>query len=517
MKQPTTYDKVPYESFPFPDTHPDRLATLGHLFGLQPPQLGRCRVLELGCASGGNLIPMALSMPDAEFVGIDLSTVQVSDGQRAIGELGLTNIRLLAMSITEIDESLGQFDYILTHGVYSWVPNEVQEKILSICSRQLTSNGIAFVSYNTLPGWRMRGMIRDAMRFHAMQFEDPSIRVGQARGILDFLAKWVPSENNAYGMLLQSELDILRNAADYYILHEHLEDINEPIYFHEFIARAGKHHLQYLAEADITTMLASNLPPDVSETLVRIAPDVIRQEQFMDFLRNRTFRQTLLIRDDRTVIRTLTPERVTSLWVSANLTPCSVNMPSSAQQSVFQGLKGGMVTSSNAVTKAAFQILAECWPGRLLFSDLLSKTEERLGGSGDDHPQENGLSAEAILASDILQCHLGGMVELHSCPAPFVAYAGVFPKASPLVQWQIGNKMNQLTTLRHDIVKVDEGVGKFLKLLDGTRNRVELCAEVAALNLQIAPNPDNKEHFATIGEWVDRILIQLGRSALLLG
>ncbi len=77
--------------------------------------------------------------------------------------------------------------------------------------------------------------------------------------------------------------------------------------------------------------------------------------------------------------------------------------------------------------------------------------------------------------------------------------------------------MDQLTTLRHEIVKVDEGVGKFLKLLDGTRNRAELCAEVAALNLQIAPSPDNKENIATIGEWVERILIQLGRSALLLG
>jgi len=517
MKQPTTYDKVPYESFPFPDTHPDRLATLGHLFGLRPPQLGNCRVLELGCASGGNLIPMALSMPDAEFVGIDLSTVQISDGQRAIGELGLTNIRLLAMSITEIDESLGQFDYILTHGVYSWVPNEVQEKILSICARQLTNNGVAFVSYNTLPGWRMRGMIRDAMRFHAMQFEDPSVRVGQARGILDFLAKWVPSEKNAYGMLLQSELDILRNAADCYILHEHLEDINEPIYFHEFIERAGRHQLQYLAEADISTMLASNLPPDISDTLVRIAPDVIRQEQFMDFLRNRTFRQTLLVRNEHAILRTLTPERVTALWVSANLLPSNENTPSSSQQSVFQGPKGGMVASSNAVTKAAFQILAECWPGRLLFSDLLSKAKERLGRSGNDHSEEHGLSAESILASDILQCHLGGLVELHSCPAPFVAHAGVLPKASPLAQWQVRNKLDQLTTLRHEIVKVDEGVGKFLKLLDGTRNRAELSAAVAALNLQIAPTPDNKEHIATISEWVERILIQLGRSALLLG
>ena len=517
MTQPTTYDVVPYESFPFPDTHPDRLATLGHLFGLRPPRLANCRVLELGCASGGNLIPMAISMPDAAFVGIDLSTVQVAKGQQAIAELGLSNIRLLAISITEIDESLGQFDYILTHGVYSWVPNEVQEKILSICARQLTPDGIAFVSYNTLPGWRMRGMIRDAMRFHAMQFEDPALRVGQARGILDFLAKWVPSENNAYGMLLQSELEILRNAADYYILHEHLEDINEPIYFHEFIERAGRHRLQYLAEADITTMLASNLPPDVYETLVRIAPDVIRQEQFMDFLRNRTFRQTLLVRDNHTIVRTLTPERVTALWVSANLVPADTNTASSENQQVFQSPKGGMMSSSNAVTKAAIQILAACWPGRLAFSDLLAQAKEHMAESGDDHPEGQELGAASILASDILQCHLGGLVELHAGPAPFVSQAGDFPKASPLAQWQVGKKLNQLTTLRHEIVNVDEGVGKFLKLLDGTRNRAALSAEAAALNLPIANTPDSKEGNSAFEAWVDRILIQLARSSLLLG
>ena len=73
--QRTSYDEVPYESFPFPQTHPDHLATLGRLFAIQPPPLERCRVLELGCASGGNLIPMAVAMPQAEFFGVDLSAI----------------------------------------------------------------------------------------------------------------------------------------------------------------------------------------------------------------------------------------------------------------------------------------------------------------------------------------------------------------------------------------------------------------------------------------------------------
>lgn len=516
-RQATTYDVVPYESFPFPDTHPDRLATLGRLFGLRPPSLTNCRVLELGCASGGNLIPMALAMPEAEFVGVDLSSVQVAQGQQAITELGLGNIRLLPISITDIDESLGQFDYILTHGVYSWVPNEVQEKILSICARQLSANGVAYVSYNTLPGWRMRGLIRDAMRFHAMQFDDPALRVAQARGILDFLAKWVPAENNAYGMLLRSELDTLRNAADYYILHEHLEDINEPIYFHEFVERAGRHGLQYLAEADISTMLASNFPQGVFETLVRIAPDVIRQEQFMDFLRNRTFRQTLLVRREHSIVRTLTPQCVSALWVSAALTSVSGNPdPASSQDAVFQGPKGGMVSTANAVTKAAIQILARRWPGRVSFSQLLDGANELVARNGERISPKPGLSPESILASDLLQCHMGGMVELHSAPAPFVTEPGERPMASPLARWQAAKGLRRVTTMRHEVAFIDEGSGKLLGLLDGTRTREALCTAAGDLNLHKSIGEDGKPSAVPIREWVDRSLSQMARSAVIL-
>ncbi|MDI6747189.1 MAG: class I SAM-dependent methyltransferase [Rhodocyclaceae bacterium] len=516
-KPATTYDVVPYESFPFPDTHPDRLATLGRLFGLRPPSLDNCRVLELGCASGGNLISMALAMPEAEFVGVDLSSVQVAQGQQAITELELSNIRLLSTSITDIDESLGQFDYILTHGVYSWVPNEVQEKILSICAKQLSANGIAYISYNTLPGWRMRGLIRDAMRFHAMQFEDPALRVAQARGILDFLAKWVPAENNAYGMLLKSELDTLHNAADYYILHEHLEDINEPIYFHEFVERAGRHGLQYLAEADISTMLASNLPKGVFDTLVRIAPDVIRQEQFMDFLRNRTFRQTLLVRDEHSIVRTLTPQCVSALWASATLTSVGGNPDlASPQEALFQGPKGGMVATSNAVTKAAIQILTQHWPGRLSFSALLDGANELVARSGEHISPKPVLSPESILASDLLQCHMSGMVELHSGPAPFVTQPGEHPVASALARWQAGRGLRQVTTLRHEMVLLEDGPAKLLALLDGTRSRNELYIATEELGLHRVALQGSQKIYLPIREWVDHVLSQMARSALML-
>ena len=152
----TAYDEVPYPSYPLPQSHPDHLATLATLLGLSPPTTERCRVLELGCASGGNLIPMALTSPDSRFVGIDLSREQIAEGQKTVEALGLTNIELRHLSILDVDDSFGPFDYIVCHGVYSWVPENVQDRILAICARNLVPEGIGYVSYNTYPGWHMQ-------------------------------------------------------------------------------------------------------------------------------------------------------------------------------------------------------------------------------------------------------------------------------------------------------------------------------------------------------------------------
>ena len=160
MSQPSSYDRVPYDSKPFPQTHPDRLATMASLFGLKPPLVDTAQVLELGLAGGGNLIPMAVALPDSHFVGIDLSPRQVDEGVRVVERLGLTNIELRAQDILDLGEDLGVFDYILCHGVYSWVPASVQEKILEIHARHLAPGGIGYISYNAYPGWHLRGVVR---------------------------------------------------------------------------------------------------------------------------------------------------------------------------------------------------------------------------------------------------------------------------------------------------------------------------------------------------------------------
>lgn len=152
MPLEVSYDELPYPSLSYAPTHPDRLATLATLLGMDPAPVGQCRVLALGCAGAGNIIPMAYVLPDAEFVGIDASARQIKRGQTVVEALRLDNISLEHLDIQDITPGLGEFNYIIAHGVYSWVPSEVQDSLLRVCKENLASNGVAYVSYNTYPG-----------------------------------------------------------------------------------------------------------------------------------------------------------------------------------------------------------------------------------------------------------------------------------------------------------------------------------------------------------------------------
>src|SRR5262245_44970573 len=318
----TAYDEVPYNSYSFPESHPDRMATVAHLFGLKPVSPENCRVLELGAASGGNIAPMAALYPNSQFIGIDLSKRQVDAGKQLYEPLGMKNLELRHNSILDVDDSFGKFDYIICHGVYSWVPNEVQEKIMAICHDNLTENGVAYISYNTLPGWHMRGMIRDMMRYHSMRFKEPAVRIAQARALLDFIAKSVGTGGeNPYSALLKVATQFLKQSEDWYLYHEHLEEINAPVYFHQFVERAQKAGLRFLGESMVRQMVPGNYPQEVEQVLQRLAPDIIYMEQYMDFLRNRMFRQTLLCLPQHNPQYGLNPDRLPGLHIASPLRP----------------------------------------------------------------------------------------------------------------------------------------------------------------------------------------------------
>jgi cyclopropane fatty-acyl-phospholipid synthase-like methyltransferase len=411
----TSYDELPYGDRTHRATDPDLLAVVATLFGMSPAPPDQCRVLELGCAGGGNLSHLAKRLPGSSFVGIDLSERQVSSGREKIRELGLTNVELHAMSILDVQPELGRFDYILCHGVYSWVPSAVRDKILAICATNLMPQGIAYVSYNCYPGWRTRGAVRELMLYHTRRAGDPLDRVRQAREALGFVAASVSNAAGFYGRMIAEEADRLEKAPDDYLFHEYLEDVNDPVYFHEFVEHAAAHRLQYLWEARVGEF-GCDLRPEVIQALRQMTPDLISQQQYIDFLTDRRFRSSLLCHDGIVLDRTIPAERMTGFHVVGLAAPqsASPDIASSASE-VFQTLEGAGISTNNPVFKAALTCLAQRAPAPLTFRELCAATRDRLRAT----PVEVPIPQEQIpyhVADLLRQGALVRLFELHMSP-----------------------------------------------------------------------------------------------------
>jgi methyltransferase-like protein/SAM-dependent methyltransferase len=521
----TSYDEIPYPSYSFPQTHPDRFAVVATILGLNPPRPEHCRVLELGCAAGGNLIPMADSLPESTFLGIDLSRRQVIEGQAAVAALGLRNIELRHQSILDFDPGSETFDYIICHGVYSWVPPEVQERILSICDRHLQPDGIAFVSYNTLPGWHMRGMIRDMMLFHGNRFSDPRQKVAQARGLIDFLASSVTMEQNPYGMFLRSELELLRKQPDAYLLHEHLEEHNAPIYFHQFVERVSHHDLRYLADVELNTLALSPFPPQVSQVLQRVCNDLLQLEQYLDFLRNRTFRQTLLGHKRLEPKYQVNPSVLKRFFIGSPLRPASAQPDlHSSNFELFQSPSGSTASSCHPIVKAAMMVLAEEWPQELPFDNLRARARAKLqprAARDDSVVRED----EQLLSQALLQFYTtaSGVVNLRPRPLRLMTRPSPQPLARPLARWQ-ARSSPRVTNLQHEQITLSEFGRQALLRLDGGRSRSDVVRELAELvqrgQLTLQQNGENIVEPRRVEQLLhpslDQQIEQFARQALLL-
>lgn len=507
----TSYDEVPYESKPLYSTHPDCLAAAARLRGMQAPLASRCRVLELGCAGGGNLIPMAYGLPESHFVGVDLSHRQIADGQAIYERLGLKNIALHAASIADVNESWGQFDYIICHGVFSWVPPAIQDHILWVCRHLLSPQGVAYISYNTNPGWRLKSVVRDLMRYHADRFDDPKVKVQQARSILTFMANASSTLNQPLSHLYASQAKSLPEEADYYLYHEHLEELNQAFYFREFVAKARVAELEYLGEAWHHTVI-DNLPPEVQEGLQAISSDLIDLEQFVDFVRSRTFRRTLLVHREAEFDRTPEPSVVEPLYFTGMARPES-SEPEVASEKAEKFLldDGTSATTNMAVLKAALVELFEGWPRAMAFRELLEGVYGRLHISPDQHEP-----IRALLAALLVRGYISQLVAVHCEPFRFTLSLSERPKASALAR-MLAPSTASLPSLRHRQVSLSDVDRLVLILADGTRT-IDQIAAAAGQQLGDQPDFQNRSELhgqAALEELVRSSLERQSRSGLL--
>ncbi|MHB8799400.1 MAG: methyltransferase regulatory domain-containing protein [Thermoanaerobaculia bacterium] len=476
----SSYDEVPYVDTCHATTHPDRLATLAAVHGLPAPPLESCRVLELGCARGGNLLPMALELPEASFVGVDLSTRQVAEARENADALGLRNVTFHAMGLEEIGAAFGTFDYVVCHGVYSWVPEPVRARILDICATNLSPNGLAYVSYNTYPGWSSRGMVRDLVRFHAREAETPEARVERARGFLEELAGHVARQEGAYASVLKVEASRFREADDTYLLHEFFEDDNAPCFVHEFLRRAEAAGLEFLTEAQAPGLF-DGLPEAARGLVARWAGDVAAREQYLDLMVNRTFRRTVLRRAGGPRAGVPSPEAVERLAARAVVVPAPVAWEAEGKDGPIEFVhpgRSGSIRTNDPALKAALLALYEARPAALPFATLWERVCESLSRSGHSWPRPAEATREALGAS-LLRLFLADFVELHVRPPRLAAEPAERPVGSPLARRQAASG-NVVTCLLRKRVELDELDRSVLLELDGTRTDAEVLAAVVA-------------------------------------
>ncbi len=459
------YDRVRYLSVALPQTHPDRMATHARLFGLEPAPVESCRVLEVGCSDGANLLPMAAAFPESTFVGIDIAEQPIAQGRAWVEAWGLTNLDLYVLDLMDVSASLGSFDYVIAHGVYSWVPDAVRDRLLGLLGEHLAPQGVAFVSYNALPGGHLRRMTREMMQYHIAGVAEPGKQVEQARALLVFLLDAQP-EDSTYRTVLDDEQDRCTRYTAEHFFHDHLADVNRPFYFHEFVAHAEQHGLQYLAEADFAAMQDRTFPPETRAVLDRLDGDPIRKEQYMDFLRNRMLRQTLVCRADAPVQRSPQPDRVRSLTVAAPIRPTARY---EAGTVTFEGAEGKSVRTGHPFAKAVCEYIGSAWPCAVAFEELWSAV-------GDT---EDEAITPDVLAGMLVDFYADGFVHLHTHAPTLVRDVSERPEASPLARRQVEDRVI-VTDGWHHSVALEPTERRVLHLLDGQHDRAALLATLNA-------------------------------------
>jgi len=441
---PTAYDAVPYRSLPIPEAHVDRLFMLGQLFGTSPVDPAQARVLEIGCSDGGHLVPQAVTYPRSQFVGIDLAATQIAAGRRWVAPLGLDNLRLEAGDATEVAQALGPFDYVLCHGVYSWVPAAVQPALLRTIAQVLAPGGIATVSFNVLPGFAVRQSIRTFLREHMAPTDDAADRVASARALIGFLHEATPTADPR-GRALQQACAELLGASPQYLVHGLLGEHNRPCTLVDFVRAAADQGLAYLGDAELGTMTGEGLPTASLEALASVPGDQLQRESVLDVLAQRTFRRSLLVPRSTPITRRVSWRRCLGWWVSARRVPPDVTDPTE---------------------RAAFVQLVDAWPGQLPVMDWLQATARAV-----DQPVD---VVAASLGPTLLPAWARGTLFLHPRDLGIATAVPDHPRAAEWARRQ--QSLGQpVTDLRHQHRVLPDRLGELLTRCTGEADRTELA------------------------------------------
>ena len=495
-----SYDDLPYDSLPLPETQPDFLAAIAALHAYAAPDPRAARVLELGCASGGNLIPLAFHYPESEFIGIELSRVQAEAGAEFIAQLGLRNARILHADLSALPEGLGQFDYIIAHGVYSWVPPAVQRALLQVCRDHLSPQGLAYISFNVTAGWQKIWPLREALLARTDAALPAPQRVAQARDVLAQLA------NEWDEPLLLREITHLQSAAPSYLFHEFLAEYNAPMSFSAFVAQLEQAGLSYVAEAGPRRALVE------LENTDWLAPQAIRArwldaETGLDEMLSTRFRRALVSRNDATPAQPPEAAHLSQLAFYADLhSDDEIDLNSDGAQD-FINAGGNRFTVTHPLLKAALMALSGAYPAALTYDELIDAA----------HVCMNHFAAQGECDADSFRTALFNLLMLHGA-LPAHARTDVAPDyadpphAHALARMQASSPGWVVSGTWQVGLELDAAGRALLTLLDGTHTLPQLTHAMQA----VLEKQGVKLDIASIEALVEQQLALFARQGLLL-
>ena len=513
MSEEFSYDRILYPCHPFSSTHPDHLGMLAGLQGLEAAPATKCRVLELGCGNGGNLIPMALQLPGSEFVGIDLGARSIENGQAMIEQLGIRNLTLAHRNIMDISDDDGLFDYIIAHGVYSWVPQFVRDKVLSIYKNNLSPNGVAYVSYNALPGGHLRTLARSLMMFHVRGVTDPRQRTAQSRMLMQALAD-ASREDQIYGFILRDQLGRIKDVPDEVFIHDDLDEGSTPFFLYQVVEAAGANGLQYVSEADLVDSNEYRQSKQARDFLDQIPEsETVIREQYLDFITGRAFRKSLFCHLEANLQRPVPPHVIRRHFISSALMPEDEKAdPAAPGAVVFKAPGGESLKTDHPLGKAALIVLGRIWPQAIAFPELLEQSLALVAADNGIHTDRD--KAIEALTQILFQGFRSDLIQLHRTPPRLTTTISDKPLANMLPRWQAQH--NQLmTNLMHSLVAVEDDIARtFIPLVDGTRTIDQLVDDLRAALASRPADPAAPAAEIT-RETVERNLRMMARLGLL--
>lgn len=479
METTFAYDEVQYENMVYVQTHIERLAVMGKLYGMNRVPTTKCCVLEIGCGDGWNLMPMALYYPESTFYGLDLAGSMIEAGKRRVEANGIHNLHLAHLDLMDLPDDWGQFDYIIAHGFYSWVPDFVRTKLFEICRDRLSPNGLAYISYKVYPGAYLFQISREMMQYHnqVQGIESIEEQVQQGRAVFDLITASLPSNTEvsfqrSFQMYLQKEKARMDVLPDFYLAHDQLAEVSDAVYFKDFMARAAQFDLQFVAEALFEAMQAPTLSRQALGLLKHFEPLPLVREQYLDFFFGRSLRLTILGHTGLKRSDTPIAESLYDLYISA---PIRIEKKGENDPEVMiHGWEENRISTSHPLMKRLAFLLQQYFPESVSFETLRKGMEGML--NKDERYRDNPEAQRELMAGILLNLYAQSIIDLHTRPVQSKSALSEKPIALKITRINIAENRSLLVTAFHrDEICEDEIARKLIPILDGSRT-AEDCA-----------------------------------------